>query len=672
MQSLAWYVRRLQGMAPSEIVWRLQSAVRDVTDRYRFALGMIPSPRIAGDSKPPFRVSDMPLAAWASPQVTDDEVVWRAQLVSEANDIVQHRLSFFDLKQQALGDPIDWNRDHACNKPAPMIFAQAIDYRNFHLTGDCKLVWEPNRHHQLVVLGRAYRATGDVRYARAVVEQMESWLQQNPFGKGMNWRSPLELGIRLINWVWAIDLIRDSGLFSGAFRERVLQAVYLHCWDNARKYSRGSSANNHLVGEAAGVFIAASYFQELPESAHWRATSRAILLREIHAQSYPDGCTREQALGYEFFVLQFYIFSGIIAGKLGEEFPREYWTRVEQMLDFLGALAEGGDNLPLFGDCDDGYVLNLGSAQHDTGALLCIGAVLFGRQDFRAWAGAYREPAHWLLGSTSRERFNAMSGKPARQLLQSRAFPDSGHYLLQSGEANSLSRISVLFDCGELGLGAIAAHGHADALSFSLRAFGVDVLVDPGTYDYFTYPVWRNYFRSTRAHNCVVVDNADQSEMLGPFLWGSRANAHCLHWQPQSQGGSVSGQHDGYSRLADPVIHRRTLELDSASGTLTIRDEIDARGQHAIAVCFHLSEFCTIQSTKNNRCEISVGGGHAVLELDPALTLESYTGSEEPIAGWVSRGYHRKTPATTIIGRTTSHGKTTFVCRVRMTPPAKH
>lgn len=670
MQSLAWYVRRLQGMSPAEIAWRLQSAMRDVTDRYRFALGLIPSPRING-TEPPFRLSDMPLGTWVSSQASEDEIVWCKQLVHEADDIVQHRLSFFDLKRHAMGDPIDWNRDHACNKPAPMIFSQAIDYRDFRITGDCKLVWEPNRHHQLVVLGRAYRATGDTRYAKAVVEQMDSWLQQNPFGIGMNWRSPLELGIRLINWVWAIDLIRDSGLFSGAFRERVLQAVYLHCWDNARKYSRGSSANNHLVGEAAGVFIASCYFREFPEAARWRAASRAILLNEIHAQTYPDGCTREQALGYEFFVLQFYIFSGIIAGKAGEEFPREYWARVEQMLEFLGALAEGGDKLPLFGDCDDGYVLNLGSSQHDTGALLCIGAVLFGRQDFRAWAGTYREPAHWLLRGASRERFNAIPGRQTKQPLQSRAFSDSGYYLLQSGDANSHNRISVLFDCGELGLGSIAAHGHADALSFSLRAFGVDVLVDPGTYDYFTYPVWRNYLRSTRAHNCVVVDDVDQSEMLGPFLWGTRANAHCLRWEPQSQGGSVSGEHDGYTRLADPVIHRRTLELDSASGTLTIRDEIDARGSHAIAVYFHFSEFCTVLSTRNSGYEIAVGDGHVVLEMDPALSHETLTGSEAPIAGWVSRGYHHKTPATTIIGRTASHGKMTLVCRVKIAPPAK-
>jgi len=666
MQPLSWYVRRLQTMSLAEIGWRVKSLVRDMTDRYRFALGLVPSP-VLDDAGPGFRVTDLPVGAWAAAGTGTEEAAWRERLVRAADDIAAHRFSFFDLERHAMGDPIDWHRDHASDRPAPRRYAQSIDYRDFRVTGDCKLVWEPNRHHQLVVLGRAYRATGELRYARAVVEQLESWLDQNPFGQGMNWRSPLELGIRLINWVWAIDLIRESGLFRDEFRRRVLLAVYLHCWENTRKYSRGSSANNHLVGEAAGVYIACAYFQELPEAAPWRAESREILRREIAAQTYTDGCTREQALGYEFFVLQFYLLCGLAGARIGEDFPRDYWLRFETMLEFLGRLAEGGDALPLFGDCDDGYVLNLGSSPHDTRTLLGIGAVLTGRRDFRTWAGRWQEPAQWLFGKAGRERFDAIPALPPAP-LESRGFADSGYYLLQSGEAASPNRISVLFDCGELGLGALAAHGHADALSFSLRAFGTDLLVDPGTYDYFTHPAWRRYFRSTRAHNCLVIDDTDQSEMLGPFMWGRRAAARCTRWEPIKQGGTVAGEHDGYRRLVDPVLHRRTLDLDGATGTLTVRDEIEARDRHAVALYFHLSEHCRVTAVQQNRCEIAVAGGRAVLELDPGLAMELCTGAEQPILGWVSRGYHRKVPTTTVVGRAICPGNTVFTCRVSILP----
>ncbi|MBM4258475.1 MAG: hypothetical protein FJ147_21580 [Deltaproteobacteria bacterium] len=136
--------------------------------------------------------------------------------------------------------------------------------------------------------------------------------------------------------------------------------------------------------------------------------------------------------------------------------------------------------------------------------------------------------------------------------------------------------LSLLFDCGNLGSQSIAAHGHADALSFTLRAFGQHIFVDPGTYDYFRYPDWRDYFRSTCAHNTLMVDARDQSEMLGPFLWGRRAEARCVSWEPRPNGGRVIGEHDGYAQLADPVIHRRCVDFDGELKTLTVTDSLSA------------------------------------------------------------------------------------------------
>ena len=129
------------------------------------------------------------------------------------------------------------------------------------------------------------------------MEQLDGWMRRNPFGMGMNWRSPMEMAIRLINWVWAIDLIREAGLIKGEFRGRLLNAVYRHLWDIARKFSRGSSANNHLIGEAAGVFIGAGYFRNLKKAGKWRAKGRKILLAEVETQTFPDGGNREQAIG---------------------------------------------------------------------------------------------------------------------------------------------------------------------------------------------------------------------------------------------------------------------------------------------------------------------------------------------------------------------------------------
>ena len=158
------------------------------------------------------RLDGMTAGGWAASAPGGPEPQWCRNLPAKADEIAAHQLSFFDLEDRHLGDPIDWNRDHKHGKAAPMRFAPWINYRDFSVTGDCKLVWEPNRHHQLGVLGRAYRATGDSRYAKAAVEQLDSWLKQCPYGIGMNWRSPLELGLRLINWAWTVDLIQGAGV----------------------------------------------------------------------------------------------------------------------------------------------------------------------------------------------------------------------------------------------------------------------------------------------------------------------------------------------------------------------------------------------------------------------------------------------------------------------------
>ncbi len=642
MQPIRWYWRRLSAMSAAELAWRVRCRFQDTADRFLLGARVRYARRQAGRAPVPprggFAVTRVQLGGEGDADAALQKRTLR-DLCARADQIVAGRLPIFDLNDCPLGSPVDWNRDHKHGVAAPMGFAPAIDYRDFGVTGDAKFVWEPSRHHQLVVLGRAYRASGNLEYARAAVAQWEQWLDQCPFGRGMNWRSPLELAIRLINWVWALDLIRSSGVLTAPLYRRIVAAVYLHAWEIRRKYSRGSSANNHLIGEAAGVFIASRYFPELPGAEEWSRRAHRVLSEEILRQTFADGANRELALGYHLFALQFFVLAGLAGRWTGCDFPPEFWGRLHGMFAFLAALTEGGNQVPMFGDSDDGYVLDLAGDPHDPRPWLALGAKLF---DDPRLAGGGGEP------------------------LRSRAFADAGVYVLQSGRADSPERISVVFDCGPLGFGTIAAHGHADALSFTLRAFGADILVDPGTYDYFTYPAWRDYFRSTRAHNTVVVDDTDQSEMLGPFLWGARPHARCLTWTANECGGQIIAEHDGYTRLHDPVVHRRTVRLDGVARELLVEDELVAGGEHTASVCFHLAEQCRIVRREANRLTIDAGAGRLVLECDPRLSLQVLHGSEQPTGGWVSRGYHQKTPSLTIVGRTSHRGSVTLRTRIEL------
>ena len=221
-------------------------------------------------------------------------------------------------------------------------------------------------------------------------------------------------------------------------------------------------------------------------------------------------------------------------------------------------------------------------------------------------------------------------------------------------------RISVLMDCGDLGFLSLAAHGHADSLSLIVRIGGHDVLVDPGTYDYFADERWRRYFRSTRAHNTVEIDGVDQSAMLGAFLWGDRARSRCTEWAPTERGGRVVGEHDGYARLADPVVHRRTVVLSDDDAFLTVEDEVVSTGAHDVSQYWHFSEHCHVEQTAVGSFRVVFGDRSLLLSLDKCLTTSLIKGDELPILGWVSRAYHHKVATFTVVGRCRTAGRVTL------------
>ena len=656
-------------MSPGEVLWRCRGKLQDAVDRillpwrskerplHRFLVlhpdGQVTKPEVLGAH----------LGDRACRFATDHPSRWQQALTAQADRVVANRLSLFDLEDLYLGDQIDWNYEYKASVRAPTGPASTIDYRHYGVTGDCKFVWEPNRHHQLVVLGRAYRITGEQRYATAAVRQLESWIRQCPYGRGMNWRSPLELAIRLINWVWTFQLIGCSSTMTHGCRERFLRVVHRHLFEITRKYSRFSSANNHLIGEAAGVFIASSYFTGLKEALRWREQARQILLREILLQTHPDGGHREQATGYHLFVLEFLLLVGLVARNGGDELTPQFWERLERMFDFVAALSEGGSAPPMIGDADDGYVLDFGGRSAGAAPILSVGAVLFERSDLKSIAGELHEPVFWLLGQAGCRQFEQIESARGAQ-IRPRALPESGYYLLQRGHHREADRISVVFDCGQLGYLSIAAHGHADALSLILRVAGRDVLVDPGTYDYFTYGRWRNYFRSSAAHNTLVIDDTDQSEMLGSFLWGRKARCGNVRWEPTQGGGVVSAEHDGYTHVPDPVTHRRTVTFKDNAPELIVTDNVIAQGKHHVAIYWHFAEQCRLLPQEDNRFAVDFGAGVLTITMDSMLSVACTEGGENPIIGWVSRGYHRKSASTTLVGRCESDGPTSFTTRI--------
>jgi len=182
----------------------------------------------------------------------------------------------FSLTDQTLGFPPDWNRDPLTGKRIPLQFGKRLEYRDTARVGDIRHVWELNRHAELNTLAQAYALTGEMKYAEGCRTLLVSWFEQCPYPLGANWVSSLELAIRLNNWAFAWHLLggASSPLFESetgeALRRQWLNAIYQHCDFVAGYLSRHSSANNHLLGELAGLYIASLTWPCWKESAGWR------------------------------------------------------------------------------------------------------------------------------------------------------------------------------------------------------------------------------------------------------------------------------------------------------------------------------------------------------------------------------------------------------------------
>jgi hypothetical protein len=589
-----------------------------------------------------------------------------------ADEILQGRLRVFALDH--VSGPIpQWNRDPKTGTVAPLIFAKTLDYRNEALVGDIKYLWEPNRHLHLVTLAQAWHLTGERRYVDGIRNHLESWLDQCPYLKGPNWTSSLELAIRLINWsiTWQLIGGLDSVVFSAEegrrFRNRWLGAVYQHMHFIRGHFSRFSSANNHLIGEVAGLFVGALTWPYWRQSQNCAAEAQEILEREALLQNAPDGVNREQAVSYQQFVLDFLLVAALAGRANKRDFSSPYWKRIEAMLEFLASIMDTRGHVPMIGDADDGYMTRLSQEQNfcPYRSLLATGAVLFGRGDFKAKAAALDDKTRWLLGARAEPDFNALR-PDSRVLPVRRAFPEGGYYIL-GRDFEGEREIKLIIDVGPLGYLSLAAHGHADALALWLSVGGREFLIDPGTYAYHTQKAWRDYFRGTSAHNTVVVDGLNQSVIGGNFMWLHHAQVKCEAWEPGEDRDRFVGMHTGYQRLPDPVTHRRTAVLDKKIRIVEITDDLLCRGEHTAEFYWHFAETCDV-SLEPDGSVLAVNEERKI-RLIPGgrdVEVDLRRGKADPIGGWVSRQFDVKSETTTVVWRSAISGNTQLRTRIEI------
>ena len=561
-------------------------------------------------------------------------------IIREADEICQHRFRLLGYDDLDYGAEIDWHLDAVHGKRAPLKPWFKIRFLDFDEVGDHKVTWELNRHQHLVTLGKAWRLTGQEKYVDELMKQWYAWQLANPYPIGINWGSSLEVAFRSLSWLWVRALIATCPAVPKTFEDDLLRGLALNGRYIEKYLSTYFSPNTHLLGEAVALFFIGTLCPQIESAGRWRHDGWRIVLQEADRQVRPDGVYFEQSLYYHVYALDFFLHARLLATRNDNdmEVPGRLDQTLERMLDVLQAVSQTGPPEG-FGDDDCGRVFNprRNRAEHLTDPL-ATGAVMFQRDDLKRVA-KLTEESLWLFG----EQAVSLLGKgdeSFRPQLKSVSFAAGGIYVLASSAKREQQ---MVVDAGPQGTGR-SGHGHADALSVRVSLNGRRWLIDPGTFCYMGEE--RNVFRGTGAHNTLRVDGVDQAVPAGPFAWSSLPNVHTDIWTEGETFTLFAGNQDGYSRLPDPVIHRRFV-FHLHGGFWLVRDVVEGREAHQLETSWHFAPDLEVVNT--GQAFIAQpkrsSEGDARLAL---LPLQDSGWNSELKSGFVSPAYGRKEPAAVV------------------------
>jgi Heparinase II/III-like protein/Heparinase II/III N-terminus len=586
-------------------------------------------------------------------------------VIAAADQLMRGEWEVLGAVRTDMEEP-DWFRDPVTGRRSdPGRYAFRIDHRSQEQTGNIKQVWEISRLQHLTLLSTAWFLTEEEWYAERVAQQLRSWWRENPFLSGVHWTSGIEVGIRLISFAWIRRLLQSWPGVTDLFEDDPLALTQIR-WHQQYLIgfrSRGSSANNHVIAEAAGQLVASCAFPWFGRSGRWRRQSVRLLERELFHNTFPSGIDRELATDYQCFVAMLGLLAAVEAAAAGHPVSDAAWRRLCAMTDSSAALLDAGLRPPRQGDGDEGRAILLDAPNESQWpSLLAIGEVLFGRLDW--WPSPAADVGSVLVGALAagpREVEGRPSQRPSR-------FPDAGIAILRTAGIDS-PEIWCRCDGGPHGFLSIAAHAHADALSVEVRYDGVDIFADPGTYCYHGEPQWRSYFRSTIAHNTAEIGGQSQSLEGGPFMWLRHAQTGEVEVPDPAM--CWAAEHDGYARLSPPARHRRSVRLDHAARSIEITDVIGSAG-HEIRLAFHFGPQIEVELVDTDAILTWLSASNAArMELPRQLRWTLHRGETEPILGWYSPGLGHRVPAFTLLGSGLSVQEVPLTTRLNFTRSEK-
>lgn len=497
-------------------------------------------------------------------------------------------------------------------------YGEDIDWRYWPVK-DNELRWQLHRHKWFTPMGKAYRVSGDEKYAVEWTKQYIDWIKKNPLVKvdkkeyemtGDNqlkgdvenarfaWR-PLEVSNRLQDQTSQFQLFLPSPSFTPEFLTEFLVNYHKHAIHILGNYS---AQGNHLLFEAQRMIYAGAFFPEFKEAAAWRKSGIDIMNREINVQVYNDGGQFELDPHYHLAAINIFCKALNIADLNGfrNEFPQEYLDTIEKMIVFYANVSFPDYTNPCFSD-----------------AKLTNKKEML--KNYRNWSKMF--PKNQFI------KYLATDGKEgALPEYLSKGFLKSGFFVFRNSWGTDAMQMVV-----KAGPKAFW-HCQPDNGTFELWFNGRNLFPDTGAYVYAgsaEVMKLRNWFRQTRVHNTLTLDgrNLETTQSVTGL------------WQPEGKEQILVTENPGYKGLK----HRRTVFLvDQAY--FVIVDEATGNARGTVNLNYHFREGeVNVDAEKNMVTTAYEGSSNVKLQCFPEKSASLR--AEE---GWRSTAYRQRVARTSV------------------------
>lgn len=469
-------------------------------------------------------------------------------IIHIADRAIEGKIKGFSSIELDYGNPINWHYSPLTKKEVDktLKWYQIPDFDPER--GDIKAIWEASRFTHFFYFIRAFMITKNPKYYRAFSDQLSSWLTENQYSYGPNYKCGQEATLRMINVLIAYSSFKSYGLTTNGD----VKNVHLLVDGSYRKvlsnffYAHKCIKNNHTLSEITGLIIGAWACEDEKRLEH----AYQLLDKEIENQFYNDGGYIQYSFNYQRFALQIMEFVLKISNRTNRNISSKSKELIKNSAYLMYQMQDETGDLPNYGSNDGALIFPVTSCSYrDFRPIInTIYYLIDGKRIFEY--GDYDEEILWF-GDGELEKI-------PQQVIhrESSSFSESGFYSLRF-ENGFLMTVLQNYK---------SRPAQMDQLHLDLWHKGVNVFCDSGTYSYATETGKK--MSLTSAHNTVSLDTKEQMNKYGPFLiydWTKKADVS--HTKDSFSG--IMESKNGYS-------HQRKIERNK-NGFL-VQDKVFGEG----------------------------------------------------------------------------------------------